>query len=159
MPNVRTVRTSSAATAVQIVHSSHRGSRKIEHLGSAPTPDNVEALQAAWKQRIEQGQAKLDLGLEVAAPPESGRPLEIVGSRTGHLWHALSRAYDALGSNPATGADEVFRQLLLAWIITLTSKVDSTALWVPRIASTLTSSAPGGSVGQPCRVGASVGAA
>ena len=35
MPYVRTVKTASGATAVQIVYSSRRGSRKIEHLGSA----------------------------------------------------------------------------------------------------------------------------
>ena len=35
MPYVRTVKTASGATAVQIVHSSHRGSRDIEHIGSA----------------------------------------------------------------------------------------------------------------------------
>lgn len=33
---VRTVKTSSGATAVQIVWSWHKGSRSIEHLGSAP---------------------------------------------------------------------------------------------------------------------------
>ena len=35
MPYVRTVQTAPAATAVQIVYPSRRGSRKIEHLGSA----------------------------------------------------------------------------------------------------------------------------
>jgi hypothetical protein len=34
-PYLRTVKTTSGATAVQIVHSSHRGSRDIEHIGSA----------------------------------------------------------------------------------------------------------------------------
>lgn len=67
MAYVRTVPTASGATAVQIVWSTRRGSRKIEHLGSAHTPEEVEALQAAAKQRIEDGQAQLDLGLEVAA--------------------------------------------------------------------------------------------
>ena len=33
VPYVRTVKTASGATAVQIVYSSHRGSRDIEHLG------------------------------------------------------------------------------------------------------------------------------
>jgi hypothetical protein len=56
---VRTVKTSSGATAVRIVRSFHRGSRKIEHLGSAHTPEEVEALKAAAKQRIEEGQAEL----------------------------------------------------------------------------------------------------
>ena len=43
----------------------------------------------------------------------------------GHLWDALSRAYDALGFDRATGGDEVFRQLVLARIIEPTSKADS----------------------------------
>jgi len=34
VPYVRTVKTASGATAVQIVYSSHHGSRKIEHVGS-----------------------------------------------------------------------------------------------------------------------------
>jgi hypothetical protein len=122
---VRTVKTSSGATAVQIVHSFHRGSRKIEHLGSAHTPEEVETLKAAAKQRIDEGQAELDLGLEVAAAAASGGPLEIAGTRMGHLWEALSRAYDALGFNEATQGDEVFRQLVLARIIEPTSKEDS----------------------------------
>jgi hypothetical protein len=122
---VRTVKTSSGATAVQIVRSFHRGSRKIEHLGSARTPEEVEALKAAAKQRIEEGQAELDLGLEVAAAAASGGPLEIAGTRMGHLWDALSRAYDALGFAEAAQGDEVFRQLVLARIIEPTSKEDS----------------------------------
>lgn len=89
---MRTVKTASGATVVQIVHSSHRGSHKIEHLGSARTPEEVEGLMAAAKQRIVDGQAELDLGLEVAAAAASGGPLEITSSRMGHLWDALARA-------------------------------------------------------------------
>ena len=73
MAYVRTVKTSSGATAVQLVHSSRRGSRKIEHLGSAHTPEEVEALKIVAKERIEAGQAELDLGLEVAEAASSGR--------------------------------------------------------------------------------------
>jgi hypothetical protein len=122
---VRTVKTSSGAMAVQIVHSNRRGSKDIEHLGSAHTPEQVEALKAVARQRIEAGQAQLDLGLEVAAAAASGGPLEIVGSRMGHLWDALSRCYDLLGFDVAAGGDEVFRQLVLARIIEPTSKEDS----------------------------------
>jgi hypothetical protein len=122
---VRTVKTSSGATAVQIVHSSRRGARKIEHLGSAHTPEGVEALKAAARQRIEVGQAQLDLGLEVASGAASGGPLEIVGSRMGHLWEALSRVYDVLGFDEAAKGDEVFRQLVLARIVEPSSKEDS----------------------------------
>jgi hypothetical protein len=38
---IRTVKTASRATAVQIVHSNRRGSREIEHIGSAHTPEDV----------------------------------------------------------------------------------------------------------------------
>ena len=44
---VRTVKTASGAIAVQIVYSSRRGSRSIEHLGSAHDDRELEALKAA----------------------------------------------------------------------------------------------------------------
>jgi hypothetical protein len=56
---VRTVKTSSGATAVQIVWSSRRGSRSIEHLGSAHDEDALAALKAATGQRLAAGQAEL----------------------------------------------------------------------------------------------------
>ncbi len=125
MAYVRTVKTASGATAVQIVHSSRQGSRKIEHLGSAHDEQEVAALKAAAGQRIIEGQAELDLGLSLAEAAASGGPLEITSSRMGHLWDALSRAYDVLGFDQAAGRDEVFRQLVLARIIEPTSKEDS----------------------------------
>jgi hypothetical protein len=60
---VRTVKTASGATAVQIVWSTRRGSRQIEHLGSAHDDGEVEALKAAARQRLTDGQGALDLGL------------------------------------------------------------------------------------------------
>lgn len=122
---MRTVKTASGATAVQIVHSNRRGARTIDHIGSAHSPEEVEALRAVAAQRLAHGQAELDLGLDVAAAAVSGGPLPITESRMGHLWDALSRAYDALGFDEATGGDEVFRQLVLARIIEPTSKEDS----------------------------------
>jgi hypothetical protein len=44
---VRTVKTASGATAVQVVWSSRRGSRQIEHLGSAHDEAELEARKAA----------------------------------------------------------------------------------------------------------------
>ena len=66
MPYVRTVRTTSGATAVQVVWASRRGSREIEHLGSAHDEAELEALKAAAQQRIAAGQLELGLGLEPA---------------------------------------------------------------------------------------------
>jgi hypothetical protein len=122
-PYIRTVKTSSGARAVQIVHSSRKGSRDIEHIGSAHDEVELELLKTVARQRLAAGQGELDLGLD--APPEVGGPLPIIASRMGHLWDALSLAYDVLGFNDAAGGDEVFRQLVLARIIEPTSKLDS----------------------------------
>jgi Transposase DDE domain len=122
VPYVRTVKTSSGATAVQIVYSSRRGSRQIEHLGSARTPAEVELLKAAAWQKLAAGQGVLDLGLDGGA---RGGPLPITSSRMGCLLDALAHAYDVLGFGHATGGDEVFFQLVAARIIEPVSKLDS----------------------------------
>ena len=123
MAYVRTVKTASGATAVQIVWSSRRGSRNIEHVGSAHDEAQVEALKAAAVQRIADGQGELDLGLDLTEIGSA--PLEIIGSRAGYLWDGLCLVYEALGLDRAAGGDEVFRDLVLARIIEPTSKVDS----------------------------------
>jgi hypothetical protein len=76
-PYLRTVETSSGATAVQIVHSSHRGSRDIEHIGSAHDEVELELLKAAVRQRLAAGQGVLELGLDTGA---QGGPLPIISS-------------------------------------------------------------------------------
>lgn len=110
---------------MQIVHSSHRGARDIEHVGSAHSAEAVEALKAAAWQRLARGQGELELGLDVAGRAAGSGPLEIVSSRMGYLWDALSCGYDVLGFDTVAGGDEVFRQLVLARIIEPTSKHDS----------------------------------
>src|SRR3979490_31464 len=82
------------AIAVQIVWSSRRGSRSIEHLGSAHDEAGLAALKAAAGRRLAAGQAELDLG--VGGRPDS-EPLPITSSRAAQLWGALCRAYDVLG--------------------------------------------------------------
>jgi hypothetical protein len=121
---VRTVKTSSGATAVQIVYSFRCGSREIEHLGSAHSDAEVELLKAAARQRLAAGQGELDLGLQPAAGAGGG-PLPITSSRMGHLLAALARGYAVLGLEQAAGGDAVFRDLVLARIIEPASKLDS----------------------------------
>jgi hypothetical protein len=118
---MRTVKTTSGATAVQVVWSSRRGSRKIEHLGSAHDEAGLETLKAAAQQRIAAGQPELDLGLE----PAGGGPLPITSSKMSHLVDSLERAYRVLGFEDAAGGDEVFGHLVLARIIEPVSKLDS----------------------------------
>jgi Transposase DDE domain len=122
VPYVRTVKTASGATAVQIVYSSRRGSRQIEHFGSAHDDAGLELLKAAARQRLAAGQGELDLGLDAGAP---GGPLPITASRMGCLADALRHAYRVLGFERASGGDEVFAQLVAARIIEPVSKADS----------------------------------
>lgn len=122
MAYVRTVKTASGATAVQIVWSSRRGSRSIEHLGSAHDEGELAALKAAAAERLSAGQAVLDLGV---AGPTGTEPLPITSSQMTHLWDGLCAAYRVLGFEAVTKGDNVFRDLVLARIIEPTSKIDA----------------------------------
>jgi hypothetical protein len=123
VPYVRTVKTASGATAVQIVYSTRRGSRDIKHIGSAHDDGELELLKAAARQQLAAGQGELDLGLEPAV--QGGGPLPITSSRMGCLLDALEQGYRVLGLDAAAGGDEVFRDLVLARIIEPSSKLDS----------------------------------
>jgi hypothetical protein len=123
VPYVRTVKTSSGAVAVQVVYSFHRGSRQIEHIGSAHDDAGVELLKAVARQRLAAGQGVLDLGPGFGAA--GGAALPITSSRMGVLLDALDRGYELLGLARAAGQDEVFRQLVTARIIEPVSKLDS----------------------------------
>jgi hypothetical protein len=119
---MRTVKTTSGATAVQVVWSSRRGSREIEHLGSAHDEAELETLKAAAQQRIAAGQLEFDLGPDGPGP---AGPLPITSSKMSHLVDALERGYQLLGFDDATGADDVFWHLVLGRIIEPSSKLDS----------------------------------
>ena len=145
MAFVRTVKTASGATAVQIVHGKRRGARRLEHVGSAHDERELEALKSAAAQRLASlyPTLELDLDLDVghadsgvdrgtAAPAVAAGPgvvgpgpLPIVASQAAVLWDGLAAAYDALGFEQACSRDAVFRLLVLARIIEPTSKQDS----------------------------------
>lgn len=92
------MKTAPGATAVQIVYSSHRGSRDSDHIVSAHDDAELELLKAAARQRLAAGQGELDLGLDTAAV---GGPLPITAWRMSCLVDALSHAYGVLGSDRA----------------------------------------------------------
>ena len=121
MAYVRTVKTSSGATAVQIVHSSRKGSRDIEHIGSAHTPAELELLKAVARQRLHANQDTLDLG---DGQPARGE-LSILSTRSAYLWEALERGYRTLRFDRVSGHDDVFQALVLARVIEPTSKADT----------------------------------
>jgi hypothetical protein len=129
-PFVRTVKTASGATAVQIVYSNRR-SRDIEHVGSAHDEARLELLKAAARHRLTAGQGELDLGVAGGGAGgdgpgvPGGGPLPITSTRMAHLWDALGQGFDLLGFDAASEGDEVFRRLVLARIIEPSSKLDS----------------------------------
>jgi hypothetical protein len=106
---------------VQIVHSNRRGSREIEHIGSAHSPAEVEVLKTVARQRLHANQDTLDLDDGRLGDDEA----PIVSSQARHLWEVLSTAYQVLGLDRACGRDEVFMLLTLARVIEPTSKLDS----------------------------------
>jgi DDE family transposase len=122
MAYVRTVKTSSGATAVQIVWSWRKGSRSIEHLGSAHDDVELAALKAAAAERLAAGQTELDLGISGHLEPGT---LPILSSQMTPLWETLCVAYRVLGFESAAKSDNVFRDLVLARIIEPTSKIDA----------------------------------
>ena len=121
MAYVRTVNTASGATAVQIVYSNRRGSREIEHIGSAHTPEDVEVLKTVARQRLHANQDTLDLDDGQLGDQEA----PIVSSQARHLWEVLGTAYRVLGLDQACGGDEVFKLLTLARVIEPTSKLEA----------------------------------
>lgn len=133
-PCVRTVRTASGARAVQIVRSSRKGARSIEHIGSAHDDAELAALKEIARQRLNAGQPSLDLpglnstnvaGSGPQAPAGSGRVVPITSNRMGVLLEALETAWKAVEPDRLDGADEIFRQLVTARLIEPTSKQDS----------------------------------
>ena len=102
MPYVRMVKTASGATAVQIVYSWRRGSREIEHIGSAHDDVELELLKAAARQRLAAGQGELDLGLDTGGPARPrrrsarcGRPCQPSQRRGGQVRHPGQRPCQA----------------------------------------------------------------
>ncbi len=118
---MRTVKTKSGATAVQILHSNRRGSREIEHIGSAHTNAEVAALKAAATDRLAAGQQQLDFGLISASG--AGR-LPITSSRMAVLLDTIASVYDELGFTSIPNSDSVFRDLVAARIIDRTVNRD-----------------------------------
>ena len=125
-PFLRKVRTSSGATAVQIVSKSGGVRRIVEHLGSAHDETEVAALLEVGRQRIAawQGQGLLDLESLEPAPGRTGLvgATVVESKRSGLLWDVLHGAYTRLGLGDATGGDRAFEQMVLARLIEPTSK-------------------------------------
>lgn len=119
-PYVRTVKTASGATAVQIVEK-HSGRRSIvEHLGSAHDDAELAVLVSAARQRLVGQDEMLPLETSPRRAP-AGPTVEYTASDV--LWRVLTNAYRQLGFDQV--GDEVFAQLVAARIVEPTSKLDT----------------------------------
>ena len=118
---VRTVKTASGATAVQVVEYRDSTRRVVEHVGSAHTESQLAALKLRAEEIITRGQQTFDLS--ALDPAAATAPAIIEGSTCRVLWGILTQAYTRIGFDKV--GDEVFKQLVLARIVEPTSKADS----------------------------------
>lgn len=119
---------------MQIVHSSRKGARSIEHIGSAHDDAELAVLKEVARQRLNASQLSFDLaglnsenaaGSAPQEPAGAGCVVPITSNRMGVLLEALETDWKAVGLDGLNGADEVFRQLVTARLIEPTSKQDS----------------------------------
>jgi len=139
---VRRVKTSSGATAVQIMHKRGRRVLGVEHIGSAHDEAKLAALEEVARQRLHAGEQELPLEMpqNSRSGPSAGTYSPVVEDTASLLlWDALAGVYDRLGF--AVLKDETFKALVLGRIIEPTSKVDTlrvlaeVGVWVPSIST------------------------
>jgi hypothetical protein len=119
-PYVRTVKTASGATAVQIVEKRNGRRSILEHIGSARDGIELAALMSAARQRLHGVQDDM-LPFGTASRTGSGPVVEHTASEV--LWRVLVNAYRRLGFDHVD--DEVFASLVAARIVEPASKLDT----------------------------------
>lgn len=126
-PYIRTVRTQSGATAVQIIYSRASGKRTMDHVGSVHTDHELAVLMAQAQRIIDKDQYALDFGDQLT-PRQTGtttNPVPVTGQKAGYLLDAIDVIYSRIGLDAATDGDGVFKNLVTARIIHPGSKLDS----------------------------------
>lgn len=117
MAFIRKVKTKSGATAVQIVEKRYGRISKIDHIGSAHTPHELEILISLAKSRIQGNQISLFLDLK------NQLSIKLKRSFSHLLLQVLNKEYHRLGFSQIN--DQEFAYLCLARIVEPTSKLDS----------------------------------
>lgn len=117
MAFIRKVKTKSGATAVQIAHKVAGQLVKLEHLGSAHNPLELETLISLAKERLR--------GNQMILFPDQRNKLQIKlkQSSSGFLFQVLNKQYQKLGFSQLEDPD--FTNLCIARIVEPTSKLDS----------------------------------
>lgn len=118
MSFIRKVKTSSGATAVQIVRKLSARIVKVDHLGSAHTNEELKVLMSLAKKRLQGGQQSLFSDSET-----SSFRIGLKQSFSSLLFQVLKEWYQNLGFSKLD--DEYFTYLCIARIVEPTSKLDS----------------------------------
>ena len=117
MAYIRKVKTKSGAIAVQIIHKVAGQLVKLEHVGSAHNPEELQLLVSLAKKRLQGGQQDLF--------PNQNTKLQIKlkQSCSNLLFQVLNGQYQQLGFSQLNDSD--FANLCVARIVEPTSKIDS----------------------------------
>lgn len=121
MAYIRKVKTKSGAIAVQIAHKEKGQIIKLNHLGSAHTDKQLQALLVLAKKQLLGRQKSLFSEKETGF--QSPLPIRLKSSFSGLLLKILAKQYDQLGLNILD--DQDFQYLCLARLVEPTSKLDS----------------------------------
>lgn len=116
---IRTVKTSSGSTAVQIIRKDRGEIVHLVHVGSAHSPEQLELMMSLARQKIRGPQQSLFSKTDGGGADQ----ISIRQSFSGALCDALETQYTRLGFNRLK--DDHFRQLCIARIVEPTSKLDS----------------------------------
>ncbi len=120
MSYIRTVKTASGATAVQIASKRYGRIVRIEHIGSAHNEADLQLLLTLAKKRLIAGQ--ISLFPENLSPPSDSRII-LRRSWSGLLFRMLDNQYRQLGFD--TLRDRHFKYLCIARLVEPVSKLDS----------------------------------
>lgn len=117
MAFIRTVKTSSGATAVQIAHKRYGRISRIVHIGSAHTQEELTLLITLAKEKMRGNQRSL------FDEPESEVAIGLQQSYSTLLFDILTKQYNKLGFDQLQDRD--FAYLCIARLVEPTSKLDS----------------------------------
>lgn len=117
MAYIRKVPTKSGATAVQIAYTAYGKVIRVDHIGSAHTPEELTLLESLARQQLPESKQ------QSLFSEHKAEPIRLVHSASQLLYDTLSNLYDQIGFDAFI--DEDFRRLCIARLVEPTSKLDS----------------------------------
>jgi DDE family transposase len=117
MAYIRKVKTASGATAVQVAYTAYGKIIRIDHIGSAHNPAELELLNALAKTKLAAGQISL------LDPTPANTSILLKQSVSDVLYDTLLEQYQILGFDQIH--DDDFANLVIARLVEPTSKLDT----------------------------------